>query len=351
MIKIIKKSILFIVPIFMFTGCSGASRKQSKEINFNKASIAVIESSTFNRLSYLKLYDLKGKLIEEDNVDCTDVNSGFLSPVTYSDKVYTNSIGGYSDRSKKVVKFDLKNNNYETFDIDYGIFTLAINGKYIFTSSSPLRGSIIKKYNIDGKRVEKTLNVPGLIQHLTFNKNLLCAFSDSDDKDGTIIITLINPDTLKIENSIKIKSDQSVFDSVNVGNYIYFTHSNSSDGKSPSRIMSRLNVKDGTVSDIVLQEGYPDHIKKYNNKLLITHYNPVLNTGDKLTEFNLATNEQKIISLDHNVSQIEIKDKKLIATDNINIYIYDINSFKLLYKFKVMDNRKDYRINGFFIIS
>lgn len=346
MMRFIKRGVFFIILAIMLTGCSG-----NKEVNFNKASITVIETSTFNKLSYLKLYNLDGKLIEENKVNCVDVNSGFLSPVTYKNKVYTNSIGGYSSRSNKVLQFDLKNDSYKTYDIEYGIFTLAINDNYIFTSDSPLRGSVVKKYNIAKGKVEKSLNVPGLVEHLTFNKNLLYAFSDSDDKDGTIIISVINPDTLQIKNSIKIKSDQAVFDSVNAGNYIYFTHSISSDEKTPSRTISRLNVEDGTINDIKIQADYPDHIRKYKNKLFINHYNPVLNEGNKLTELDLNEGKQKVISFSHNLSQFEIKNNKCIITDNTNIYIYAIKDFKLLCKFKVMDDRKNYRINGFFLIN
>jgi|GEM_PF-2702010 len=343
MMRFIRKGIFFIILAILLTGCSG-----NKELNYSKANITVIETSTFNKLSYLKLYDLDGKLIDENKVNCVDVNSGFLSPVTYKNKVYTNSIGGYSSRSKKVLQFDLKNDSYKTYDIEYGIFTLAINDNYIFTSHSPLRGSIIKKYDIAKEKVEKALNVPGLVEHITFNKNLLYAFSDSDDKDGTIIISVINPDTLKIKNSIKIKSDQAVFDSVNVDNYIYFTHSISSDEKSPSRTISRLNVNDGTINDIKLQADYPDHIRIYKNKLYINHYNPVLNEGNKLTELDLNGGKQKVNSFRHNISQFEIKNNKIIITDNTNIYVYDIKDFKLLCKFKVMDDRKNYRVNGFF---
>lgn len=346
MMRFIKKGIFFIILATMLAGCSG-----SKELNYSKAGIAVIETSTFNKLSYLKLYDLDGKLVEENKVNCVDVNSGFLSPITYKSKVYTNSIGGYSSRSKKVLQFDLKNASYKAYDIEYGIFTLAINDNYIFTSHSPLRGSIIKKYNIAKGKVEKALNVPGLVEHITLNKNLLYAFSDSDDKDGTMIISVINPDTLQIKNSIKIKSDQAVFDSVNVDNYIYFTHSISSDEKSPSRTISRLNVNDGTINDIKLQADYPDHIRRYNNKLYINHYNPVLNEGNKLTELDLNGGKQKVISFTHNICQFEIKNNKIIITDNTNIYVYDIKNFKLLCKFKVMDDRKDYRINGFFLMN
>jgi hypothetical protein len=177
---------------------------------------------------------------------------------------------------------------------------------------------------------------------------LLYAFSDSDDRDGSIIISVINPNTLKIEKSIHMKSDISIFYSINVDNFIFFTHMMAGDDKTPSEILSRMNINDGTITNIQLSEDYPNQIIKYKDSLLIAHYNAQTNTGNKLTILNLITNKQKIVSFNHTLKQIEVNNDKLYACDDTNMYIYDLGNYQLLDKFEIKADRKNYRITGFF---
>jgi hypothetical protein len=87
-------TICAILSVTIFLGCFGCSNSKNLatgKINFNKADIGVIETSTFNNTSYLKLYNFDGKKVMENSINCADINSGFLLPVTYNNKVYTNS--------------------------------------------------------------------------------------------------------------------------------------------------------------------------------------------------------------------------------------------------------------------
>lgn len=359
------KLVSLILAIILITSCSKVSESphkknfksshksisvNSQRLDINKSEIGVIESSTFNDISYIKFYDSNNENIYTSKINCTDVNSGFLSPVTYKNKVYTNSIGGYSNRSKKVVEFNLKNGNCNTYNVAEGIFSVAANDDYIFTTNSPPKGSILTKYNIKTRRKEKTLKIEGLVQHIALYGSYLYTFSDSDDRDGTITINVIDPNKFNINKIVKIKSDQSVFDSAIYGENIYFTHMMSQDGKTPSSTISAFNIKDNTVKDIKLNEPYSDHLRIYKDKLLISHYDPVNNNGNKLTELNLSTGQQKVYSFKHNLMQLEIKGSKVYICDDKNMYIYNADNFKPLSQFKIMDSRKDYRIDGFFLI-
>lgn len=351
----LSKFIIVCLFVVFIVGCSSKSSNNqpvNNNIDKGKAETAIIESSTFNNASYIRSYTSKGQEVKETKINCVDVNSGFLSPVKVGNKIYTNSIGGYSNRSKKVVEFDIRNNKYNTYDIAEGIFSVAANENYIYTTNSPPKGSIITKYDMAKKSKEKTLNVQGLVQHIILNGNKLYTFADSDERDGTLIISVINADDLSTEKLIRLKSDQSVFDSVIYKDDIYFSHMISSDGNSPSYVVSKFNMKDYTVSDIKLKEGCPDHLKVYNGNLYISHYNPMQNTGNKLTVLNLTTGEQKLLSFKHNLMQIEVQDNKLYTCDDKNMYVYKVDSnFKEINSFKIMDDRKDYRIDGFFLMN
>lgn len=344
--KFVRSLGLLLLPFIItaFAGCSNPS----DEIDFKGSNLAVMETSTFNSTSYIKLYDASGKEQAEKSVDCADINSGFLSPVTCNNKVYVNSIGGYSNRSKKVLEFDLQNNKISSFEIAAGILSVAANSNYVYTTYSPPVNSIITKYDTKKNASEGTVKVPGVVQNINFTNNKIYAFSTPSNRIGTLI-SIVNPNTLKVEKYIKDMSGQGVFDSVAAGDSIYYTHMTSSDGKNPSKILTKLNLKDDTLSNIELSEEFPDHLKIYKNNLYITHYNSVANLGNKLTILNLDTNKKTVLGFNHKLFQIEVGDNKLYSCDKTNMYIYNINNFKLINEFKVMDDRKDYKVKGFFL--
>lgn len=346
-----KRIMSCIVLILFLSGCSNSNKVFSYKFASTSGEVGVIETSTANKESYLKVYDVNGKKVGEEVISCNDINSGFLSPVKYKDKAYSNSIGGYSNRSNKVVEFDIGNNKFETYEIEYGIFSVESSDDFIFTTSSPPEGSIITKYNKVKKVIEGKVNIEGLAHHINLLNGSLYAFSDSDKRDGSTIITVINPNTLEVEKTIKNKAGLSIFDSFYLDGFIYFTYKMNSEDTAPSKLISKLDINKDIITNIELDGVNPNQIKQYNNSLLINHYNLQNDEGNKLTIFDLKTNEKKLISFEHNLRQIEVKDNYLYCFDGDAIYVYTIDDFKLANKIDINGTRANYRNQGFFLIS
>lgn len=340
--------LLLFLPLF---GCSNIKAALSGNPGFIKEDVAIIDTSPSNNDSYLNIYNSDGKKIREEEIQCTDINGGFLSPVSYKNKVYANSIGGYSNRSNKVVEFDIDEENYQTYEIEYGIFSVEANNDYIFTTNSPPAGSIITKYNKSKKSVEGKLEVEGLVQHINLLNNSLYAFSDSDKRDGSSTIYAINPDTLKIEKSIRFEAGTAIFSSYYLDGFIYFTYKMEPDDKTPSRYLGKLDVKNDAVTKIELDENYPNQIREYNGSLLISHYDLQSNQGNKLSVLDFKTNSMKTLTFDHKLRQIEVKDDKLYSYDGNNMFLYNLKDFKLLKKYEIKSTRENYRTQGFFIMN
>lgn len=331
----------------LILGCSNSKTVTNNVENIN---INVIETSLLGENSYINSYNYLGEKKNVTQVHCNDVNSGFFQPVYYGNDVYINSIGGYSNRSKNVLEFNLSNNTYNIYEIQTGILSIAASEDYIFTTYSPINGSILTKYNKLKNSKEVTLELPGLVHNMNLADGSLYAFSGSDNNDGTSIISIIDPDTLKIKKTIEDKSGTSIFDSKYSNGAIYFTHLLKSD-LIPSKLLSKLNVNDNTIANIELDENYPYQIKEYGDNLYISHYEPQNRIGNKLTIFNTLTNDKKVVSFNHILRQIDIKDGMLYAFDLKKIYIYDLNNFKLLKEFEVTPERKNYEAKGFFLMN
>lgn len=345
-----RKFIFCILLVLPLIGCSSKAALIKNAASADEQ-VAVIETSPSNNNSYINIYDSQGKKLRDQKIICTDINGGFLSPIRYKDKAYTNSIGGYTNRSNKVLEFDTKTKGYKTFEIEYGIFSVQANEDYIFTTNSPPKGSIITKYNKSKKSVEGKLELEGLVQHLNLINNSLYAFSDSDNRDGSISIYVINPDSLKVEKTVKSSAGTAVFNSLYVDGGIYFTYKMSADDKAPSKLLGKLEEKSDKVTDIELDESFPNQIKEYSGSLLISHYDLQSNQGNKLTVLDLKTMNKKVIKFDHVLRQIEVKGDKLYAYDGNNMYVYNLKDFKLLYKYEVKSSRETYRTQGFFLMN
>jgi hypothetical protein len=333
--------------MLFLSGCGGLDNTKNK-VNFTNADIAVIETATWKNTSFIKLYDKSGKMIAENPINCVDIGTDLI-PLTYNSKIYCESIGGYSNRSKKVAEFDLLNDKYSTYEINIATLSIAANDNYIFTTNTGAK-SVITKYDIKKQIIVGTLDLSGLVTHIKVVGNKLFAFANNNGINAGTTISIIDIDNLNIEKSIERQSELTTQNSIQIGDLLYFNHVEA-DMNSPSRTLSTININEYTITDIELSEYYPYQLKQYKDSLLITNYFMHSQYGNnKLTVLNLSTNKENVITFNHELKQIEVKDNKLYATDGNNIYIYDIdNDFQLINKFEIKSDKDKYRITRFFL--
>lgn len=68
-------------------------------------------------------------------------------------------------------------------------------------------------------------------------------------------------------------------------------------------MLTVFNEKDKLFSQIELSENIPNDILKYNDLLIISHYDRVQAEGGKITLYNLSKNRiEKVIDLKHGCS-------------------------------------------------
>ncbi len=296
---------------------------------------------------------MNGKYLGNKKIAVPDINSGFVRPIIDGDKIYMNSLGGYSNPSKKVVEVNLNENNYKTYDIAYGIWSVTANNDYIFTSHSPVGTSIITKYNKKTMSIENTLKLPGQVTHINITNGLLYVFSTivTPDKKFSLEVNIVNPKTLKIKKKIKSNGDTFVWDSMAIGNDVFFTTGKKNDDSTPSTNLSKLSLNSGEISSINLNKNDPWQVKQYNDSILVSHFDPISREGNVLSLIDVNSQKVKSISFKHNLNQMEIYKNKMYISDEKNIYVYDLKDFKLSSKINISSTEKKYRNQGFFIIK
>ncbi|MDR1754633.1 MAG: hypothetical protein LBR74_06995 [Eubacterium sp.] len=97
----------------------------------------------------------------------------------------------------------------------------------------------------------------------------------------------------------------------------------------------------------------PAQVITFDKKLYIVHCDLVIGEGKDITIFNTETKEKEVVSLEHNVSQIQINKDYLFATDGKNIYKYRVNGDELLLEknanAQTVKSNSHYYIGGIFI--
>lgn len=341
-------NIIVLLLVILLTGCT------NREIKIIEASISVIETSPNNKISYLKLYDCEGKYLGERKLTVPDINSGFIHPSINSGKIYMNSLGDYNNSSNKVVEINLNKDNYTTYEIAYGIWSVAANDEYIFTSHSPVGVSIISKYNKKTMSIEETLQLQGHVTHIKLINNLLYVFSTivpDDKKIFGLEVSIIDTKTFRVAKNINIDGDIYVWESMITGSELYFSTGMKSDDATPSKSLYKLNLNNYQITSINLNKDFPWQVKEYNGSILVSHFNPVSKNGNILSILDVKSGNIKNITFAHNLNQMEIYEDKLYITDESNIYVYDLITFKLLNKILTKSNKNNYRNQGFFIIK
>lgn len=348
--------ILLLVVIFLLFNMKKSKGKESESFNkdFN---IAVIETTEQDNKSNLTFYNKNFENKGTQEINLGSMGSSFDLPRIYNNNMYVvpKGIGNKKDLTV-VMEYNMENGKYETYDMKQpGINSFAVNDKSLYSANTLNNKSIISWYDKSSGNVKTISEEDIYIGRIDLYGDTLYAFGTIKNNDGKkCYLYIIDTKSFKVLDKIDIsKSGSNQNYSIKVAGDIYFTSQYEISGTAVkgSYNLSKFNIKDKTISNIVLKEDYPFQIINYKDKLLISHYNLVQTQGNKITIYDPKTNEQQGVTLENNLSQIFIKDDKLYSRDGEYLYVYSINTFKLLNKIDIYTRRGDkkfYFLSAFF---
>lgn len=351
MIKKIISLLLTCIVIFS-TACS------HKQNSFRNFEFCVIETTEQKNQSILSFYDKNFKRIGQHKIPYADYGSLFTPPVAMNNNVYAIPEGvPYVKELEIVLEYHLKDGTVTEMNFKKpGLFSFAVSTDSIYTTNMLNGTSSISKYHKKTGKVER-INTPSTVRNYNFiyscHDGVYVTANQSKQNNTKSYLIKINPDHFRIEwekDISDIGSETTFFYSDN--KYLYFTVPK--DKKyNPESYLVRMSLKKQKIRKINLPYVNPQQIKPYKDKLLITH-NDMHGTGNNITLFYPKTMQSKLLTLEHNIDQMEVKDDKIYVLGEDMMYRYRLEKDKLLLEKKTNVQTKKggsiyYYISSFFV--
>ena len=348
--KIILLSFIILV---LPTGCNGKYIKKTRD----KPCYGIIKTTSQENKSFILFYDNNLQEVGREKIKYGSMGDGFSLPIIYDKSMYIvpKGIGTskeltfimeYNLNTGNIVKYNtgLQNMNSITItqDFVYGVNTLNFNSNIVKCNKNTRE--------LLTKTIEKTY-----INYMEVYRGKLYAFARVGENTGMKnYLYVFDANNLDLLNKIDITSIGIGQESTLMQkNKLFFTtlYEIGDYEDQPSNKLSILNIESYQIKSYELREKYPYQIIDFNDKLLITHFDPVTRIGNKISILDLQTYDSNIIELEHNIQQIEKSDDTFIILGDEKLFIYDRN-FKLIDSINIdMGNEPIYYyITGFFKI-
>lgn len=360
--KILSIFIICLIAVISFT-VWGAIHRSSTDSFISKAKlddihIGVVQSTQNSNIGYISFYDRSLKLVSEKKLPFGDMGDQTRVPCLSNHSFYIVPLGlGNQKDLETIVKFDLKTGKYRTYKIDEpAVLMFTVNNNDVYTTNTLNFIGYITECDTTTGKLDKWEKEGLVISSLKCYDNLLYAW-------GTINQNNVNSPNLFIFETKPLKLFKQIslegcgtqqLDSCKIGDVIYFTNNMDIDGNDQSKILSKFNIKTDKIQNIQLKEQSPNQIIQYNNKLYITHCNPLAADLNKITIFDPQTGNQQLVEMKNALVQTIRFHNYLYSQDTENLYVYDINSLKLIKSININKKRKSltpmqFYIGGFFV--
>ncbi|SCL85986.1 hypothetical protein [Sporanaerobacter sp. PP17-6a] len=333
-------------------GCTNTGNMVNSNSNLH---MGIIETTGQSNETYLTLLDQNLKIIKREKIELGSMGSPFDLPRIFNGSMYVVPKGLITKDLTVVFEYGLSNGNTNTYDVkQHNINTFAVDENFLYTANTLNMSSIITKCNKSTNKLE-TLNINNVyISRLDAYDNTLYAFGEemNDEPAHKSFLYLIDPVSLKINDIIDItECGTGQYYSLKINDKIYFTNQYDIDGN-PGYKLSVFDINNKKAENYELKSPFPYQIFEYNNKLLISHYDLVQNRGNDLTIFDPTDHLQKLTTFKNSIGQIYVFGNTLYSADLENLYVYNLENFKLEKTIDIYSKRNEkmfFYFSSFFI--
>jgi hypothetical protein len=353
-----KKILGFLIIISLtasITACNGYSTDNVdalKDIHFG-----IVQTTQNANLSYISFYDESLNFLGEKEIKYGDMGDDTRLPIVNNNSLYVVPLGlGNRKELKIALQFNTDTWQYKKLPIKQrGTLMFCVDNENLYTTNTFNNQGTITKCNTTTEALD-TWSMEGvIISSLKCYDGVLYAWGTQPENNADqpyLFIFETNP--LKLIKKVSIsKSGSCQYASLKIGDDIYFSNNYSTYQEREGNILSKYNIKTGKVENIPLGDSSPYQIFEHNNKLYITHCDPLFHQGNKITIYDCQTESQKLVTMENTLVQSELHGDMLYSRDDTSLYVYDINTLKLIKKKNIEIPRKGskmhFRIVGFFI--
>lgn len=350
-----------IIFLILFLNSCNKLGSQQKDV-LGDVQIGVIETSGNEKKSGIVFYDAELNKKESLPLRYATVGDGFCNPVVYGGKLYVLPQGyDNAKNEKKILEINLSNLKKKIYKTNLtAMYGLSVDDEYIYTCNNSNFNSYIGKCNKKtGKVEEQEIEDIYMTQVLVYQGKVY-AF-------GTKMYTNKTKENRKKISYIYVyDSNFKLIDKINLSQYgdlqdkiiafedkIYFSNTYNDETELPNNTVCAYSVKDKKIETITLEKDYPLDLDIYNNMLIISHFDLILNEGGSISFVDLKTKEQKNYELGHGVEHMVRKEEDIYIISDTKLYKYRINGMGLELV-KEADTEKIYSDNyfsGLFVVE
>lgn len=339
-VKFIISILLSITIVLTFAGCGNKDIPNNKKVQ--KAEIGIIETTGYKNKSYIHFYDSDLNFLFSEENNYASMSESWDDPICRDYILFSIPRGIFEKQNEQcIVEYNINTDEYKEYDMNlYSMNELAVSKNYIFGVNTIDYISTIARRTIglsNEKPLMKEYPDEYIFEMIVLDEDLY--YFSSDSKDDSIHFKQLSIDDLSIIEDYDITEFGSPADMLKVGNDIYFTNQyTDADSGIPSNKITVFDSEKKNFSQIELSENNPNDILKYNNLLIISHYDRVQAIGNKITIYNLSDNRiERVINLNHDAVQCILKDNFLyvLSHDSISKYLITDNDLKEISTSKV----------------
>lgn len=363
--------LLVTVVLISLYGCKNNFKKSTHQKENNDSTdsnlyLAIIQTTQEKNQSILNFYDKDFNFIKSEKLPYGTLSDYLTLPAIYQNFIYF--IPGGVPLQKELeltLCYNPITNFLKEYDIGMpGLLQISVSDNAIFTINELNFTSYISKCGKNDKKISRISSDKISYDTIYYNNGFLYAIGKEYKED--IIrnyIFQIDPNSLKILWKKDItKYGQGGFFFCGLEDKLYFTlpYDLKEQKNNSLMILSSNNKKENSLEEISLLESFPQQIKKFGDILLISHCDLIEGEGNSLSIFHPTTKKSKLISLSHNILQIEVDETSnfIYILENDTLYQYILNEKeedlvlqKKIHIEKIEDNQVYYYTGGFFLIN
>lgn len=285
---------------------------------------AVIDTTGQSNNSYIYYYNTAGEKVYEQNIKMGYMGDTFSFPQIEGTNMYTTPWGIDLIRDLSVVlEYNIRTGEYSTYDTTmYSANSLAVTDQYFFTVNTIDNVTKLARTNRSTLKTDIIEFPEYYIGKIAVYNDILYAFGTNsmDDKNADFIE--ISTSTMEVlsKKNIREYGECPAESTLLIGDNLYFTfpYKNQKDEETPNNTLTVFNTKTKEFTNIELPDFTPFQLLKYQDNIIISHVDPVLDEGNSLSIFNTKTGDVKNVQLENTPRQLVINKDYLYSLDITN---------------------------------
>lgn len=341
---------LIIVSLFFINGCS----KLKNSVDRKKIDFGLVITTSQAYKSEILWFDLNFDSIQKQKLPYAMLGTPFYSPVADADKIYMIPEGlGNKKDTRKVISI-----NKQSLDVEEYPFTnIALNhmasiGNNVYAINTLNGDSCLESYDVVSKKRNSVILEKVYLETVIASSGKLFCFvrklNYSDSEEAKTMLNVYTP-SLDLEAEIDLTeygNPTSMY--LEDEDNLYVTVNRNANIKPVGKIL-KINKSTFEISEFTTKKDIPYNIFKFEDKFILTYYDPVINEGTEVSIWDENGNEQ-IFDLGMLLTVAGVMNDKFVAANNKSIKIFSIPDFNLIKEYELSIGTSNY-VSGLLFVN